>query len=218
MGKLYFITGDIIENSKDMDAIVNAQNKYMINGSGICGLIYRNAGPKLLEYCKKNYSENMEVSEVRVTPGFNLNMDIIHVYAPIYNEWKANDPILKLEESYINLLNSIKENKYKNVIIPSIGTGAHGYNHSEVSEIVVKCLYNYVRENDVNLYFINRFAIATNEYFIEFLKLKDFNNDEIMECLLNETECYKDFIEDKEKDELTLYEKYIKLKVTGEKI
>ena len=34
MGKLYFITGDIIENSKGMDAIVNAQNKYMINGSG----------------------------------------------------------------------------------------------------------------------------------------------------------------------------------------
>lgn len=218
MGKLYFVTGDIIENSNDMDAIVNAQNKYMINGSGICGLIYRNAGPKLLEYCRNNYNVNMEVSEVRVTPGFNLNMDIIHVYAPIYNEWKDNDPILKLEESYINLLNAVKENKYKNIIIPSIGTGAHGYNHSDVSKIVVKCLYNFVKDNDVNLYFINRFAIATNEYFSEYLKIKDLSNNDIMECLLNEIECYKDFIEDKDERELTLYEKYIKLKVIGEKI
>ena len=59
MGKLYLITGDIIENSNGMDAIVNAQNKYMINGSGICGTIYRNAGMKLLEYCKNNYSVPM---------------------------------------------------------------------------------------------------------------------------------------------------------------
>ena len=218
MGKLYLITGDIIENSNDMDAIVNAQNKYMINGSGICGLIYRNAGPKLLEYCRNNYNVNMEVSEVRVTPGFNLNMDIIHVYAPIYNEWKDNDPLLKLEESYINLLNAVKENKYKNVIIPSIGTGAHGYNHSDVSKMVVKCLYNFVKDNDVNLYFVNRFAIATNEYFSEYLKIKDFSNNDVMDCLLNEIECYKDFIEDKDERELTLYEKYIKLKVIGEKI
>lgn len=43
MEKLYLITGDIIENSNSMDAIVNAQNKYMINGSGICGAVYRNA-------------------------------------------------------------------------------------------------------------------------------------------------------------------------------
>ena len=68
------------------------------------------------------------------------------------------------------------------------------------------------------MYFINRFAIATNEYFSEYLKIKDLSNNDIMECLLNEIECYKDFIEDKDERELTLYEKYIKLKVIGEKI
>ena len=40
MGKLYLISRDIIEKSNGMNAIVNAQNKYMINGSGICGDIY----------------------------------------------------------------------------------------------------------------------------------------------------------------------------------
>ena len=46
MGKLYLLSGDYILNSKDKDAIVNATNKYMINGSGICGDIYSNAANK----------------------------------------------------------------------------------------------------------------------------------------------------------------------------
>ncbi len=53
MGTLHLITGDIIENCIDMDAIVNAQNKYMQNGSGVCGAIYNAAGISLLEYCQK---------------------------------------------------------------------------------------------------------------------------------------------------------------------
>jgi len=36
MGKLYLTTGDYISNATGMDALVNAANKYMINGSGIC--------------------------------------------------------------------------------------------------------------------------------------------------------------------------------------
>lgn len=76
MGKLYLLTGDYILNSKEKDAIVNATNKYMTNGSGICGVIYRNAGFRLEEYCHNTYTTNMVNNEVRITPGFDLNMDI----------------------------------------------------------------------------------------------------------------------------------------------
>ena len=48
MGKLYLTCGDFILNSKNMDAIVNAQNKYMQYGSGICGAICRASGTELL--------------------------------------------------------------------------------------------------------------------------------------------------------------------------
>ena len=50
MGKLYLTCGDFILNSNNMDAIVNAQNKYMQYGSGICGAICRASGNELIEY------------------------------------------------------------------------------------------------------------------------------------------------------------------------
>ena len=84
MGKLYLLTGDYILNSKNKDAIVNAANKYMTYGSGICGVIYSNAGNKLEEYCHNTFKNDMVNNEVRITPGFNLGMDIIHVLAPKY--------------------------------------------------------------------------------------------------------------------------------------
>lgn len=43
MGKLFLTTGGYIKNSKGMDAIVNAQNKYMDVGGNICGLILQAA-------------------------------------------------------------------------------------------------------------------------------------------------------------------------------
>ena len=153
MGKLYLITGDIIENSIGMDAIVNAQNRYMIKGSGICGAIYTAAGDKLEEYCKNNYKENMKVKEVRITPGFNLNMDIIHILAPKYYE--HNNPIEELIDTYNNLLKYIIDNNYKKVLIPSLGTGFHGYNHNEVAKPVINLLNNFCNNNDIDIFFIN---------------------------------------------------------------
>ena len=41
MGKLHLTCGDYISNSLDMNAMVNAQNKYMQNGSRICGAVYK---------------------------------------------------------------------------------------------------------------------------------------------------------------------------------
>ena len=59
MGKLYLTCGDFILNSNNMDAIVNAQNKYMQYGSGICGAICRASGNELIEYCQNTYKEYM---------------------------------------------------------------------------------------------------------------------------------------------------------------
>ena len=47
--KLILVSGDIIKNSKDTEAIVNPNNKYMDYGCGVCGAIYDAAGIEKME-------------------------------------------------------------------------------------------------------------------------------------------------------------------------
>lgn len=173
MGKLFLICGDYILNSKGMDAIVNAANKYMINGSGICGAIYRASGPKLLEYCKQNYQDDMINDEIRITPGFNLNMDIIHVLAPKYYEEK--DPINSLMNCYKNLLEVIKKKKYKKVLLCSLGTGVHGYKHEDIAQSLVSLLYEFCNNNDIEIYFNNINPLCKDIYLKYYLRIKNIN-------------------------------------------
>jgi O-acetyl-ADP-ribose deacetylase (regulator of RNase III) len=225
MGKLYLVTGDYIENAVGMDAIVDAQNKYMGVGGNICGLILNAAGRKeLLEYCKNNYSENMYPSEVRITPGFNLNMDIIHVLAPIFSEEK--EPYAIMHQTYLNLINEIKKQGYKKVMICSLGTGSHGYNPKLIANDVINILNTFAKENDVELYFNNMYPAYKDVFLEEYLKinnidisnLKNMSNSEIRSFIednsLNDiyiTEKYNNFVEGKEIRDLCLSEKLIYL-------
>ena len=69
-------------------------------------MICRASGNELIEYCQNTYKEYMVDGEVRITPGFNLPMDIIHVLAPKYYE--ETDSINSLMDCYNNLLLNIK--------------------------------------------------------------------------------------------------------------
>ena len=111
MGKLSIVIGNILEHLNDKDLIVNSANQYMIYGSGVCGTIYKKVNKELLEdYCKTHYKEYMKVNEVRITPGFNLGIDILHIYCPKYYESKT--PLLDLLDSYNNIFFSAKEKCY----------------------------------------------------------------------------------------------------------
>ena len=67
--------------------------------------------------CKLNQNE------IRITPGFYLQKEIIHIYAPIFSQEK--EPIEKLKECYLKLFEKLIEEKYNSVIIPSLATGFH---------------------------------------------------------------------------------------------
>lgn len=149
MGKLIIVSGNILEHLKDKDLIVNSTNQYMIYGSGVCGVIYKKANKELLEnYCKTHYKEYMKVNEVRITPGFNLEIDILHIYCPKYYESKT--PLLDLLDSYNNIFLSAKKKNYKNIVSVSLGTGVHGYKHNEIAKDIVVRLNELVKEYDID--------------------------------------------------------------------
>ena len=149
MGKLVIKYGNIFDYLEGMDAIVNSTNKYMTYGSGICGQIYRKAGrEELEEYCKNNFIENMKVNEVRITKGFNLNMDIIHICCP--KAYEIKEPLKELLKSYENIFRIAKEKGYKNIISVSIGTGINGYKCNEISKDINRNLNELVEIFNIN--------------------------------------------------------------------
>ena len=53
----------------------------------------------------------------------------------------------------MNLFEIIKQERYKSVIIPSLGTGHYGYMHQEVAEMVMQLLCGFCRCNDITIIF-----------------------------------------------------------------
>lgn len=149
MVRLNIVSGNILEYLKGNDLIVNSANQYMIYGSGVCGAIYKKANKELLEdYCKQHYKENMKVNEVRITPGFDLDIDILHIYCPKYYESKT--PLLDLLDSYNNVFLSAKKKNYKSIVSVSLGTGVHGYKHNDIAKDIVIKLDKLVKEYDID--------------------------------------------------------------------
>lgn len=228
MGKLFLLTGDYISNSKNKDAIVNATNKYMTNGSGICGVIYKNAGFRLEEYCHNTYTTNMVNNEVRITPGFDLNMDIIHVLAP--KAFEEENPIEELMKAYKNMLDEIVKHNYKDVLICSLGTGIHGYKHEDVARTLIFLLNNFCKINDVNLYLNNIYPLYKDIYLKEYLNINALNlksdlskldisdmKQYMIDNSLRENDIkrkYIEFVKGKELENLCLTEKLICLQYT----
>lgn len=149
MGKLNIVSGNLFDYLENIDLIVNSTNKYMSYGSGVCGEIYRKANKQLLEeYCQSNYDKYMEVNEIRITPGFNIGIDILHIYCP--KQFESKTPLEELLDSYNKIFIESDKKGYKNVISVSLGTGIHGYKHNDVSMNVINELNELVKKYDIN--------------------------------------------------------------------
>lgn len=133
-------------------AIVNPANKYMECVCGISKEIYEYAGKEILEqYCQTRWNKEMDINEIRITPGFDIYAEIIHIRCPQY--YDEIDPIEELKECYLNLLQIIKFKDYKCVWLPSLGTELNNYMHGKVAEMVMNILQDFVEENqDVKVY------------------------------------------------------------------
>lgn len=149
MSKLDIVSGNILNYLDNKDLIVNSANKYMICGSGVCGVIYKSANKELLEdYCKNNFKENMKVNEIRFTPGFDLGIDILHIYCP--KSYESKKPIKELLESYNKIFVEANKKGYKSIISVSLGTGVHGYKHNDIANYVINKLNELVNKYNID--------------------------------------------------------------------
>lgn len=160
---------------QDVDAIVNAANRYLISGGGICGVIYQKAGYEELNEACKNYKTPLNDGDAVITPAFNLNNAkyIIHSVGPDFG--RTPDAIDKLFDAYYNSLKVLKENNLHSISFPLISSGIFGGSIENPAVLSAEqCIkaYNVFKEEN-KAYEINVLLCAYTE--IEIKQIEEGN-------------------------------------------
>lgn len=131
--RLVVMQGDI--TVLDVDAIVNAANTSLADGSGVNGAIHEAAGPALSEACEK--LGGCTTGHAKVTPGFNLPAKfIIHAVGPVWRGGSKGEAKL-LASAYYDSLKLASEQGIKTIAFPAISCGIYGYPISQAAMIAV---------------------------------------------------------------------------------
>ena len=128
------------------DAIVNAANSDLMMGSGVCGAIFRAAGPaKLQAACFK--LRRCETGNAVITPGFNLRAKyVIHAVGPIWHGGNKGEPE-KLYSAYKRSLEVAKENGLHSISFPLISAGVYGYPQDQAWERALTSCKDFLDAN-----------------------------------------------------------------------
>ena len=148
MVRINIIKGDITE--LNCDAIVNAANKELRGGSGVCGAIFNKAGWDDLQ--KECYAKGpIKTGEAEITKGYRLKAKyIIHAVGPIYSGDDLKDSKL-LYNAYTNSLRKAEEYFLSSIAFPSISTGVYGYPKEKAALIAIQAIrdFNYTHIEEV---------------------------------------------------------------------
>lgn len=142
------LKGDI--TGLDFDIIVNAANRLLLPGAGVCGAIFAKAGPELETECASLNGCN--TGQAVLTSAYDLPCKaIIHTVGPIYQDGKHNEAEF-LEACYWNTLclayTYLRDNQLERLSLafPCISTGIYGYPAEEACKIAVNTVKKLMRQ------------------------------------------------------------------------
>lgn len=139
----------------DTDCIVNAANSGLAMGSGVCGAIFRAAGPREMQ-AACNSIGGCPTGGAVITPGFALKAKhVIHAVGPVWQGGRNNEE-KNLYNCYIESLNRAKENDSHSIGFPLISAGIFGYPKTEAWQVAIRACRDWIRDNpdyDMNVTF-----------------------------------------------------------------
>ena len=165
MNNIKLINGSCAE--QEVDAIVNAANRNLWSGGGICGAIFKKAGYTELTAACNSIKTPLKDGEAVITPAFNLTNAkyIIHAVGPDFGH--TPNAFKELYEAYYNSLKLLKDNNLKTISFPLISSGIFGYGlDNPVQESTKQCIRAY-----------EKFTIDFPDYEID-VKLCAFSKNE----------------------------------------
>jgi len=175
MIKINLIHGSCADQKAD--AIVNAANRYLAAGGGICGVIFNKAGYVELSAACAEHKTPLKDGDAVITPSFGLTnaLAIIHAVGP--NFAVTPDAFDALVDAYFNSLVVLKENGYHSISFPLISSGIFGGNLDNPARESAKCCCEAVSsfvesypDYEVNVLLC---AFSTDEY----VKAMDYFGD-----------------------------------------
>ena len=118
-----------------VDAIVNAANRALAPGAGVCGAIHRAAGPGLADACRK--VAPCPTGEARITPGFDLwARYVIHTVGPVWHGGDAGE-VEALASCYRRSLELALDEGLASIAFPAISTGVYRFPPEQAADIAV---------------------------------------------------------------------------------
>jgi hypothetical protein len=137
--------GDLVALPFRVGAVVNAANEDLVAGGGVCGAIFRAAGPGLQGACDK--VAPCPTGEARITPAFKINADhIIHAVGPIFRDDSAEERKL-LASAYTNALQLADDAGLESIAFPAISTGIYGFPPEEAAPVAHAAIAAYTPKN-----------------------------------------------------------------------
>ena len=123
MSKIELIHGSVVD--QEVDAVVNAANRDLLMGSGVCGAIFIKAGiEELTRACREIPTPLMD-GQVVATPAFKMTNAKIIIHAVGPNFALNKDAFPELEQAYYNSLELLKQKDLHSIAFPLISAGIY---------------------------------------------------------------------------------------------
>ena len=154
------LLGDISNLNGHVDVIVNAANKTLSRGSGVCGAIFGACNdPEALQHeCNTLVSLRGHLREgcLYVTKPYGLKChSIYHVLGPIVgpDDMYVNK-VLNLTKCYVGCIDKLIRDNHRSIAIPVISTGVYGYDKWAGIELAYTVLNNCVLNTTVTAFLV----------------------------------------------------------------
>lgn len=135
-----------------VDAIVNAANTELAMGGGVCGAIFKAAGPaRMRSAC--NRVGPIKTGEAVITPGFDLPARyVIHAAGPVYHPWSAQQSEQLLRSAYIESLKLAVKHGCGSIAFPLISSGIYGYPKADALRVATDAIRDFLENHDMDVY------------------------------------------------------------------